>query len=111
MVTRPRRYLFRMVIFVLAVAAGAALLGRPLLQYFLGNPAVNFGPGEVTHVEVTFTRTESGATELRLVHTGFAALRPDHPVRHGQPPDIFVGAMGRWWGDLLTSFREHVAAR
>ena len=30
MVTRPRRYLFRMVIFVLAVAAGAALLGRPL---------------------------------------------------------------------------------
>jgi len=41
MVTRPRRYLFRMVIFVLAVAAGAALLGRPLLQYFLGNPAVN----------------------------------------------------------------------
>ena len=73
--------------------------------------AVNFGPGEVTHVEVTFTRTESGATELRLVHTGFAALRPDHPVRHGQPPDIFVGRMGRWWGDLLTSFREHVAAR
>ncbi|HKT20297.1 MAG TPA: flagellar motor protein MotA [Stellaceae bacterium] len=41
MVTRPRRYLFRMVIFVLAVAAGAALLGRPLEQYFLGNPAVN----------------------------------------------------------------------
>ena len=41
MVTRPRRYLFRMVIFVLAVAAAAALLGRPLEQYFLGNPAVN----------------------------------------------------------------------
>jgi uncharacterized protein YndB with AHSA1/START domain len=73
--------------------------------------AVNFGPGEVTHVEVTFTRTESGATELRLVHTGFAALPPDHPARHGQPPAIFIGHMARWWGDLLTSFREFVAAR
>jgi len=30
-----------MAIFVLAVAAGAALLGRPLGQYFMGNPAVN----------------------------------------------------------------------
>jgi hypothetical protein len=40
-VTRPRRYLLRMAIFVLAVAAGAALLGRPLAEYFMGNPAVN----------------------------------------------------------------------
>jgi hypothetical protein len=40
-VTRPRRYLVRMAVFVLAVAAGAALLGRPLSQYFMGNPAVN----------------------------------------------------------------------
>jgi hypothetical protein len=40
-VTRPRKYLFRMTVFLLAVAAGAALLGRPLTQYFLGNPAVN----------------------------------------------------------------------
>jgi hypothetical protein len=40
-VTRPRRYLLRMAIFVLAVAAGAALIGRPLAQYFMGNPAVN----------------------------------------------------------------------
>jgi hypothetical protein len=40
-VTRPRRYLIRMAVFVLAVAAGAALLGRPLSEYFMGNPAVN----------------------------------------------------------------------
>ena len=26
---------------MLAVAAGAALLGRPLSEYFMGNPAVN----------------------------------------------------------------------
>jgi hypothetical protein len=40
-VTRPRRYLIRMAVFVLAVAAGAAALERPLSQYFMGNPAVN----------------------------------------------------------------------
>jgi hypothetical protein len=40
-VTRPRRYLIRMAVFVLAVAAGAALLEKPLSQYFMGNPAVN----------------------------------------------------------------------
>ena len=39
--TRPRRYLIRMAVFVLAVAAGAALLERPLAEYFMGNPAVN----------------------------------------------------------------------
>jgi uncharacterized protein YndB with AHSA1/START domain len=73
--------------------------------------AVNFAPGEVTHVEVTFTRTESGATELRLVHSGFASLPPDHPARHGQPPAIFIAHMARWWGDLASSFREYVASR
>ena len=71
----------------------------------------NFAPGEVTHVEVTFTRTESGATELRLVHSGFAALRPDHPVRHGEAPGVFIGRIARWWGDLLTTFRERVDER
>jgi len=40
-VTRPRRYLVRMAVFVLVVAAGAGLLSRPLTQYFMGNPAVN----------------------------------------------------------------------
>ena len=39
--TRPRRYLIRMALFVLLVAIGAALLERPLIQYFMGNPAVN----------------------------------------------------------------------
>jgi hypothetical protein len=71
----------------------------------------NFAPGEVTHVEVTFTRTESGRTQLVLVHSGFAALRPDHPVRHGEPPAKFIGRLGMWWGQLLTSFREHARDR
>lgn len=39
--TRPQKYLVRMTIFLVAVAAGAVLLAPPLIQYFLGNPAVN----------------------------------------------------------------------
>lgn len=73
--------------------------------------AVNFAPGEVTFVEVTFTPTESGRTQVVLVHRGFAALRPDHPVRHGEPPAAFIARLGSWWGQLLTSFREHARDR
>jgi len=72
---------------------------------------VNFAPGEVTFVEVTFTRTESGRTEVVLVHRGFAALRPDHPVRHGEPPAKFIARFGIWWGQLLTSYREYARDR
>jgi uncharacterized protein YndB with AHSA1/START domain len=71
--------------------------------------ASNFAPGEVTRVEVTFTRTESGRTRVELVHTGFAALRPDHPVRHGEANSAFIRRLGLWWGELLSSLREHVA--
>ena len=46
--------------------------------------------------------TESGATELRLVHRGFAALRPDHPVRHGEPAACSSARLGRWWGDCCS---------
>jgi len=40
-VTRPRRYLYRMTVFLIAILAGAALIAPSLTQYFLGNPAVN----------------------------------------------------------------------
>jgi hypothetical protein len=73
--------------------------------------AINLAPGEVTLVEVTFTRTESGRTQVVLVHRGFAALRPDHPVRHGQSGAQFTARLGLWWGQLLTSFREYARDR
>lgn len=38
---RPRRFLIRMGLFVVLVAALAAALGRPLAIAFMGNPAVN----------------------------------------------------------------------
>jgi uncharacterized protein YndB with AHSA1/START domain len=67
----------------------------------------NFAPGEVTHVLVTFEPSDSG-TRVTLVHRGFAALRPDHPVRHGQEAEAFVRRIGLWWGELLTALRIHV---
>jgi uncharacterized protein YndB with AHSA1/START domain len=91
--------------------AGTITVWEPPTRLAFEWRAVNFAPGEVTFVDVTFTRTESGATQLVLVHRGFAALGPDHPVRHGEPADVFVGRLGRWWGSLLSSLREHAAAR
>ena len=69
---------------------------------------VNFAPGERTEVEVLFEPSPSG-TLVTVTHRGWAGLRPDHPVRHGQEVTAFIRMMGLWWGDLLTSLREHVA--
>ena len=72
--------------------------------------AVNFAPGECTEVEVEFEPTRSG-TRVTVTHRGWSHIRPDHPVRHGLDPAAFVGDMGRWWGDLMTSLREHARDR
>jgi uncharacterized protein YndB with AHSA1/START domain len=72
---------------------------------------VNFAAHERTEVEVRFEPVPLGAgagTRVVLVHRGFAALRPDHPVRHGKPPAAFVAGMGMWWSELLGSLRLHL---
>jgi uncharacterized protein YndB with AHSA1/START domain len=38
---------------------------------------------------------------------GRPALRADHPVRHGQPVPEFIRTIGMWWGQLLSSLRDH----
>ena len=70
---------------------------------------VNFVPGERTEVEVQFAPSPSGTT-VTVTHRGWASLRPDHPVRHGHEVPAFIRMMGLWWGDQLTSLREHAAA-
>jgi hypothetical protein len=62
----------------------------------------------VTHVLVTFAPTESGGTQVTVEHRGFAALRPDHPVRHGQEAPAFIRTLGMWWGDLMSALRVHL---
>jgi uncharacterized protein YndB with AHSA1/START domain len=64
----------------------------------------NFAPGESTRVEVRFEPDADG-TRVTLEQSGFAALRPDHPVRHGEAAPAFVASMGRWWSELLVALR------
>jgi uncharacterized protein YndB with AHSA1/START domain len=72
--------------------------------------AVNFARGETTEVEVVFEPTASG-TLVTVTHRGWSRIRPDHPVRHGEDVPGFLRTMGLWWGDLVTSLREHAIER
>ena len=68
----------------------------------------NFGPHETTEVDVSFAASPSG-TLVTVTHRGWSKIRADHPARHGLDVPAFVRMMGLWWGDLMTSLREHVA--
>ena len=68
--------------------------------------SLNFAAGEVTQVEVGFEPTASG-TLVTVTHRGWASIRPDHPARHGLDVVAFLRMMGLWWGELMTSLREH----
>jgi uncharacterized protein YndB with AHSA1/START domain len=72
--------------------------------------ARNFAAGESTEVEVSFAPS-GDATDVTVVHRGFAALRADHPVRHGLGAGAFENMMGVFWADLLTAARRHTATR
>lgn len=89
--------------------AGRVTVWQPPERLAFTWRAVNFASGEQTLVEVSFEPSASG-TQVTLVHSGLAALRPDHPVRHGLAPSAFLRMLGLWWGDLLTSLREHALA-
>src|SRR5262249_17372815 len=67
---------------------------------------VNFRPDELTEVEVLFEPGNEG-TRVKLTHRGWASLPTDHPVRHGTTGTEFARMIGLWWGDLMTSYREH----
>ena len=68
----------------------------------------NFQPGEVTFVAVRFDPDPAG-TLVTLEHSGWAALRLDHPVRHGAPEPAFIASMGGWWSELLGSLRRRAS--
>jgi uncharacterized protein YndB with AHSA1/START domain len=68
--------------------------------------AVNFSPGENTEVEVTFQKSSSG-TLVTVTHRGWSRIPPDHPARHRLETAAFIRMLGLWWGDLMSSMREH----
>jgi uncharacterized protein YndB with AHSA1/START domain len=67
---------------------------------------INFAAGELTSVQVRFEPTRSG-TLVTVRHSGFAALRAGHPVRHGLDVVEFSRMIGLWWGELMAALREH----
>ena len=70
--------------------------------------AVNFATDEKTEVEVTFQRNSSG-TLVTVTHRGWSRIRADHPVRHDLETSSFIGMIGLWWGDLMSSLRDYSA--
>lgn len=64
---------------------------------------------ESTAVEVTFAAVGTG-TLVTVRHRGWTALRVDHPARHGMDDRELARSVGLWWGDQLTSLREHASA-
>jgi hypothetical protein len=72
--------------------------------------SVTFVDGEATSVEVWFEASGQG-TRVTLEHRGWAGIRGDHPVRHGKEVPEFLADLGRWWGALMSSLREHAAGR
>lgn len=65
----------------------------------------NYSPDEHTEVEVGFSAAARG-TLVTVTHRGLAALRPDHPARHGFEDEPFIRMTGLWWGEQMTSLRE-----
>lgn len=91
-------------------AGGRITLWEPPARFQFEWRGVNFSPGESTRVDVRFEAVPTG-TRVTVRHSGWAALRPDHPVRHGQPGSEFIRTMGLWWGDQMTSLREWAVER
>ena len=89
---------------------GTIRVWDPPRRLVFGFRARSFAPGEGTEVEVRFDPS-GDATDVTVWHRGFAALRADHPARHGLGAGAFENMMGTFWADLLTAARRHAAAR
>lgn len=61
--------------------------------------------GVPTEVEVRFD-PEPPNTRVSITHSGFDAIAPDAPARHGHVGDPYSAMMGLFWGDLLFAMTQ-----
>jgi uncharacterized protein YndB with AHSA1/START domain len=92
------------------IEVGRVTSWEPPARLALEWRGVNYAPHEKTFVEVSFEPMGRG-TLVTVTHRGWSALPDDHPVRHGLVGAPFIRKIGLWWGDLMTSLREHVAEK
>ena len=92
------------------IEVGHVTVWEPPVRLALEWRGVNFKPHEKTLVEVAFEQSGDG-TLVTVRHSGWSSLPEDHPARHGLVGAAFSRMIGLWWGELMTSLREHVAGR
>jgi uncharacterized protein YndB with AHSA1/START domain len=90
------------------VETGRVTVWEPPARLVFEWRAANFAPAESTEVEVQFEPSASG-TMVTVTHRGWSRIRADHPARHGLEVAAFVRSTGLWWGELMSSLRQHAA--
>jgi uncharacterized protein YndB with AHSA1/START domain len=93
-----------------AFELGRVDVWQPPKRIVLRLGGIDFGPDEWTLVEVRFEPVEGG-TRVSVEHSGFEALRPEHPVYHGHSGEAFRSMMGLFWGDLLVALQHRAMVR
>ena len=84
---------------------GRVLAWEPPARLLFEWRLANFAIDERTEVEVRFEANSAGGTTVTVTHRGWAAIRADHPARHGQNSAEFLRRLGLWWADQLGIYR------